>query len=50
MQTLLDAEGKQVTASTLRGVNVVSMGEGSNVVVGNWEVDVEEPMDAEKFK
>ncbi|KAI7843688.1 hypothetical protein COHA_002588 [Chlorella ohadii] len=47
---LMDAEGKVVSSTVLRGVNVPSMGEGSSVVVGNWEVEVQEPLDADKFK
>ncbi len=38
LQVLMDAEGKVVSSTVLRGVNVPSMGEGSSVVVGNWEV------------
>lgn len=49
-QTLLDGEGKQVGVSVLRGVNVAAMGAGSSVVVGQWEVEVEEAADADKFK
>lgn len=37
-QVLMDAEGKVVSSTVLRGVNVPTMGEGSTVVVGNWEV------------
>ncbi|PRW57845.1 DNA repair and recombination RAD54B [Chlorella sorokiniana] len=47
---LMDAEGKVVSSTLLRGVNVPTMGEGSTVVVGNWEVEVQEPMDADKYK
>ncbi|KAI3434723.1 hypothetical protein D9Q98_002784 [Chlorella vulgaris] len=47
---LLDIEGKQVSASVLRGVNVATMGTGSTLVVGNWEVEVEEAADGDKFK
>lgn len=47
---LLDSDGKQVTTAMLRGVNVATMGAGSNVVVGNWEVEVQEAADAAKFK
>lgn len=34
----------------LRGVNVATMGAGSTLVVGNWEVEVEEAADGDKFK
>ena len=46
----MDSEGKTVSATTLRGVNVPTMGGGSCVVVGAWEVEVEDSMDANKFK
>ncbi|KAL4434006.1 hypothetical protein ABPG75_000447 [Micractinium tetrahymenae] len=48
--TLMDAEGKTVSSTVLRGVNAAALGAGSNVVVGNWEVEVEEPLEADKFK
>ena len=46
----MDSEGKAVSATTLRGVNVPTMGAGSCLVVGAWEVEVEDPMEAHKFK
>jgi hypothetical protein len=50
LQVLMDSESKTVSATTLRGVNVPTMGAGSCVVVGAWEVEVEDPMQADKFK
>jgi hypothetical protein len=49
-QVLLDSEGKQISAATLRGVNVATMGAGSDVIVGNWEVEVQEAAETAKFK
>lgn len=37
-QMLMDAEGKTISSTVLRGVNVAALGAGSNVVVGNWKV------------
>ena len=36
--------------AVLRGVDVAAMGAGSTVVVGQWEVEVEGPMAADKFR
>lgn len=34
----MDAEGKTVSSTVLRGVNVAALGAGSVAVVGNWRV------------
>lgn len=46
---LYDEEGKAVGRSVVRGVDASSLGCGSELVVGSWEVEVDALLDKEKF-
>jgi hypothetical protein len=45
---LHDSEGKTVAQTTLRGYGAI--GEGSQVIVGSWELEVEGVLDGDKFR
>jgi DNA repair and recombination protein RAD54B len=47
--TLYDSEGKTVVATTLRGYDPTTFGEGSEIVMGNWELEVQDEMPVEKY-
>jgi len=47
--TLYDSEGKTVVATTLRGYDPTTFGEGSEIVMGNWELEVQDEMPIEKY-
>eukprot|EP00887_Chlorella_sp_A99_P003631 scaffold7.g3631.t1 len=47
---LYDTDGKVVGQSQLRGYSPDQLGEGSEVLLGSWELEVCEPLPAEKFR
>lgn len=47
--TLYNSEGKTVVATTLRGYDPITFGEGSEIIMGNWELEVQDEMPIEKY-
>ena len=47
--TLFEPQGKMVSTTTLRGYNPATLGEGSEIIMGNWELEVDAPISAERF-
>ena len=45
---LRDSEGKTIAQTTLRGYGAI--GEGSQVIVGSWELEVDSTLDGDKFR
>ncbi|KAL6785495.1 RAD54A [Auxenochlorella protothecoides x Auxenochlorella symbiontica] len=48
--TLFDTSGKSVTQTVARGYDPPSMGEGSSVLLGGWELEVQNRMEAAEFR
>jgi DNA repair and recombination protein RAD54B len=47
--TLYEPEGKVVSTTVLRGYTASSLGNGSEVIMGGWELEIDEILPAERF-
>lgn len=47
--TLFEPEGKVVSTITLRGYTPSTLGNGSEIIMGNWELEVDAALPAERF-